>query len=129
MYRYGLYPDDGPRATGAGHRRSVAVGCAPALAFPVEARCCLVSPWLCERVRPIFVALPDRGNSVPDTFDRLKTALADRYAIEGQSGVGRLTTAKAAARLSVAESDVRRRQFTDRLPSREFTRGTTRSAT
>ncbi len=37
------------------------------------------------------------------------------------------TTAKAAARLSVAESDVHRRQFTDRSPSREFTRGNNRS--
>jgi len=64
---------------------------------------------------------------VTDTFDRLKTALADRYTIQERSDVGRLTTAKAAARLSVAESDVRPRRFTDRPPSREFTRGNNRS--
>ena len=36
-----------------------------------------------------------------DTFDRLRTALLDRYTIEEGSGVGRLTTAQAAARQSV----------------------------
>ncbi len=48
-----------------------------------------------------------------DTFHRLKSALSDRYTIEGLSG----------------ESDGRHGQFTDRLPSREFTRGPTQSAT
>lgn len=48
---------------------------------------------------------------MPD-FDRLKTALADRYTIEREIGSGGFTTAKAAARLSVAESDAER-QFTD----------------
>ncbi len=38
-----------------------------------------------------------------DTLDRFKTAFADRYAFEGQSGVARLTTAKAAARQSVGK--------------------------
>ena len=33
-----------------------------------------------------------------DTFDCLRTTLADRYTIEEASGVGRLTTAQAAAR-------------------------------
>ena len=44
---------------------------------------------------------------MPDFLERLKTVLADSYAIEGQS------------------SDVSHGRFTDRLPSREFTRGTT----
>ncbi len=56
------------------------------------ARRCLVSPWLCECVRPILVALPDRGHSVSDTFDRLKAALADRYAIERELGSGGMAT-------------------------------------
>ena len=38
-----------------------------------------------------------------DTFHPLKSALSNRYAIEGQSGVARLTTAKAAARQSVGK--------------------------
>ena len=54
-----------------------------------------------------------------DTFDRLKSALADRYAIEEPSDVGRLTTAKALGEL-VASATVS-------WPSREFTRGNNRS--
>ena len=45
--------------------------------------------------------------------------------IEHEFGAGGFTTAKAAARLSGAESDAER-QFTDRTPSHEFTRGNNR---
>ena len=31
-------------------------------------------------------------NAVPDSFDRLKTALADRYAIEEELGAGGMAT-------------------------------------
>ncbi len=45
---------------------------------------------------------------MPHTIDRIKTALAHRYQIERELGAGGFTTAKAAARLSVAESDAER---------------------
>ncbi len=64
-----------------------------------------------------------------DTFDRLKSALADRYAIEEPSDVGRLTTAKAAARRSVGKPTLGElvASATVSWPSREFTRGNNRS--
>ncbi len=42
-----------------------------------------------------------------DTFHPLKSALSECYAFELQSGVGRLTTAKAAARQSVGKPTLR----------------------
>jgi hypothetical protein len=61
-------------------------------------------------------------------YARLKAALADRYAIEGLSGVGKLTTAQAAARQSVGKPTLAAlvASATVSWPSREFTRGTTR---
>ena len=58
-----------------------------------------------------------------DPLDCLKTVLAD--AIEGQSGVRRLTTAKAAARRSVGKPTLWElvASATVSWPSRGFTRG------
>ena len=60
-----------------------------------------------------------------DTFERLKNAVADRYAIRERSDVGRLTTAKAAARRSVGKPTLLElvASATVSWPSRGFTRG------
>ena len=60
-----------------------------------------------------------------DTFDRLKTALSDRYAIEEGSGAARLMTAQAAAWRSVGKPTLGElvASATVSWPSRGFTRG------
>ena len=43
--------------------------------------------------KPLFYTRRQRGqNAVPDLLDRLKTALADRYAIEEEIGAGGMAT-------------------------------------
>ena len=40
---------------------------------------------------------------MPDTFDRLKSALADRYAIERELGAGGMATVYLAVRFRIAD--------------------------
>ena len=55
---------------------------------------------------------------------KLTTALADRYRIERHLGEGGMAISYQLSAISY-----QLRQFTDRWPSREFTRGYTRKAT
>ena len=61
--------------------------------------------WQPEPSRSILIAPPDLGRiTLSDTFDRLKTALADRYGIERELGSGGMATVDAV--LDVAQRDL-----------------------
>ncbi len=48
--------------------------------------------WPSKTQDRILEPSPARPNAVPDLIDRLKTALADRYAIEREIGAGGMAT-------------------------------------